>query len=398
MASHGSSDSSCNLSNEASEESIIYISDTEENFDDQDVLVQEPRDDIKPGYVCPDFKSGFVKELIDSDGIGILYSHQCGLALFNVNDVFENNRRVDFASMSPEQRRQTLSAEFGFVEVRFEGMEYQAISSDCILRQAGLLWIGCPPDHLQRYLRSDEHRAALQRDRQILLEKIQNREIMNVDLVRTRGKIVGYLTNDLGIIECCDNPQNRRTFVLFHVTDIFFFRSLYALERHDERLQDKIPVGLIVFFDAVSIGQDVKGVCYYACGVFVGAWPRSPHPTSLPGGPGSHSSCYGRQLSQTFYYLRTGLKESIDRRVKLFSDTCSSMQGPLHYHFSQDGKVIRNTREHSLWREENAPFRFRGPAPRGPREMNFLFSRKTPSGEVSQFSHIKAEKVKQEKN
>jgi len=73
-------------------------------------------------------------------------------------------------------------------------------------------------------------------------------------------------------------------------------------------LHDRVPVGLNVFFDAVDVGKDLKGVGYYACAVFVGAWPQNPHPTLLPGGPGSHSTSYDSQTRDTFFYLRVKIK------------------------------------------------------------------------------------------
>jgi len=58
--------------------------------------------------------------------------------------------------------------------------------------------------------------------------------------------------------------------------------------------------------------------------------------------------------------MQTGLRESIDRRIRLFEATCSIIQGPLDNLFIRPGRMIRSGLEYRFWHDENAPAIFRG--------------------------------------
>ena len=72
-----------------------------------------------------------------------------------------------------------------------------------------------------------------------------------------------------------------------------------------------------VIFDARQV-EPFRGVTFQACAVFVGTWPAVPHPTALPGGPGSHTPCHELRGGHTFYYLQLDLPEVLDNRFNQF--------------------------------------------------------------------------------
>ena len=87
------------------------------------------------------------------------------------------------------------------------------------------------------------------------------------------------------------------------------FKTPVALSTRKEPIDVLLPVGLNISFDARSLRGDdplSSEVPYQACAVFAGSWPKVPHPTLLPGGPGTYAPVYDGEntTDHTFYYLQ----------------------------------------------------------------------------------------------
>lgn len=116
-----------------------------------------------------------------------------------------------------------------------------------------------------------------------------------------------------------DNEDNGATMVLFHVNDLYVFRS-QAIKKYNDLL-GVFPPGLKVFFDARTIPA-FRGVTKQAIAVFAGSWPAVPHPTRLAQGPKSKVQCYDLEDDQekSFFYLELSLKERLDRDLGRFRE------------------------------------------------------------------------------
>ena len=92
-------------------------------------------------------------------------------------------------------------------------------------------------------------------------------------------------------------------------SDVYMFKTPVALSTRKEPIDVLLPVGLNISFDARSVRGDdplSSEVPYQACAVFAGSWPKVPHPTLLPGGPGTYAPVYDGEntTDHTFYYLQ----------------------------------------------------------------------------------------------
>ena len=102
------------------------------------------------------------------------------------------------------------------------------------------------------------------------------------------------------------------------------FKTPVALSTRKEPIDVLLPVGLNISFDARSLRGDdplSSEVPYQACAVFAGSWPKVPHPTLLPGGPGTYAPVYDGEntTDHTFYYLQVIYQtHKIGRVVRLY--------------------------------------------------------------------------------
>jgi hypothetical protein len=164
---------------------------------------------------------------------------ESGLVLFSTRHVCVDGERVD-----PEEALQYLrsGSSVQFIDKTFESKEYSVLSSgdqtklfkndllikfscestkhmylaaifliisflDCILRQAVGVWIGEKPSHFLRSVLSKLHLEDLARDRREFVSRIKNNDFLALDMVRSGGKIVGYLNKDIGIISTRDTSS-----------------------------------------------------------------------------------------------------------------------------------------------------------------------------------------------
>jgi len=127
--------------------------------------------------------------------------------------------------------------------------------------------------------------------REDFLSRIREERCMHVGMVRARGQITGWLTEEIGLLETHDASTSEEgiCMVVFHACDLYLFGRPARSRR--ESVLDMFPPGLRVCFDARAITK-FRGVAYQAVVVLAGSWPSVPHPTMFPGGPGSISPCY----------------------------------------------------------------------------------------------------------
>ena len=97
---------------------------------------------------------------------------------------------------------------------------------------------------------------------------------------------------------------------MFCPKDAYIYRK--QAHKFGVPIWESLPAGLNVYFDARRIQPIHRGVGYQVIALFAGSWPAVPHPTLLPGGPGSVCDKYDfaeGSKTQTFYYLNLKLPE-----------------------------------------------------------------------------------------
>ena len=292
-------------------------------------------------------KEGFVKELIDGRGLGMLLgAGTSGLVLFHASSCYK-----DGEPLSDNAWRASLQpgTQVNFIDQFHEGDEFNCLSSAGVLRQAVVVWIGARPAHLFKKIREDENAAAtLKRHRTRFIELIKANKFMHVPIVRAKGNITGYLTPDLGLIESDDCGGDKTNMIVFHAQDVFIYRK-----KPIRPVEEMLPVGLRVYFDARDV-LPFRNITYQACNVFAGSWPEVPHPTVLNQGPASRAPCYdldpGEEVS--FYYLDLTMEDKLNASWEKFSK-----------HADEKGTQLRKARttvdniEDSIeWQKRYSPF------------------------------------------
>jgi hypothetical protein len=87
---------------------------------------------------------------------------------------------------------------------------YYTSPPDCVLRQAVGVWIGEEPSHLLRSVLIKTNLEDLARDRREFVSRIKNNDFLALDMVRSGGKIVGYLNKEVGIISTRETSSGMR--------------------------------------------------------------------------------------------------------------------------------------------------------------------------------------------
>jgi hypothetical protein len=208
---------------------------------------------------------------------------------------------------------------------------------------------------------TDLHREQMREYRELFISLLKEKQFLPMALVRGRGKVEGYISSKVGIIKTDDGRDSDNCRVLFHMTDIYCFGKPLANER--QSAQEAVPVGLKLCFDARAIRGDNEnnGISYQACAVFAGSWPAVPHPTVLPGGPGSFAPCYESQGEDngTYHYLQLSLKPNLDRKWEDFCDSTHSRhnrdRNDQKFRFIQNKVSIETHEDYKQWRHYFAP-------------------------------------------
>lgn len=261
-------------------------------------------------------RTGYIKEYIEEEGLGILFSMDTGLVLFHLKQVWLQGERTDHVDCTKIKYELSPGTNVNFLDVYLEGEEYKCVSPEGFMRQASAVWLGERPHHLLKEIKTEKYQNDLKQGRRDFLDYAQNESFQNLALVRAKGKITGYLNNQFGLLETNDGDERDATMMcFFHVKDLYVYGTRANTRR--EPVSSVFPPGLNVMFDARKI-EKFRGVSYQACAVFAGSWPAVPHPTMLPGGTGSYAPCYEVPNGQTFYYLRLSIKNLLAEQLRAF--------------------------------------------------------------------------------
>ena len=210
------------------------------------------------------------------------------------------------------------------------------------------------------------HRAEMKSFRDEFLHLLKEKQFLPMALVRGRGTVEGYINSKVGIIKTDDGRSERNCRVLFHTTDVYLFGKP-LISYAEFSAEYAVPVGLKLCFDAREIKNDnlvgsLKDVSYQACAVFAGSWPAVPHPTVLPGGPGSYTPCYEKHGDGdgTYYYLQLSLSPNLDRKWDEFVNLLHNSyhrnrNGEYALHFQSYRVSIETHEDYKDWRRYFAP-------------------------------------------
>jgi len=338
----------------------------------------------KNDHVNIEEKRGHIKEYIETEGAGILFSHTYGLVLFHLTNVW-----IDGEQLTPSRTREFLKVgtPLSFYDQTFHGEIYATLSSDRVLHQAIVAWTGERPNHLMKKIDNlgQKYVEDLEQQRKTFLLYLRGEVFLRCALVRVKGEVMGYISDQVGVIECTIHSQEKVN-VFFHTEDVMIFRKpLSMYERTYNTPGTKLlPVGLSVSVDAREISiPGVRNLGYQAICVLAGSWPSSPYPTLLPGGKGTYSQAFdlSSDKNSTFYYLELALEAKLARKLRMLKNDLSHTQGKLLYVW-RDVDQVRSQDDVHMWREQftNVP-RHRKKTLNYTRPVNHVF-KIPPSKEV----------------
>ena len=118
----------------------------------------------------------------------------------------------------------------GFLMKTFRQSEYGKFSEDEILHQALAVWeVNDPPGNNSRLLKAalgEENTRRLEDDRKTFMLNVKNERFLVSSLVRVQGKVAGYITDTLGIIDIDDRRDgSEEGKVFFHSDDVIIYKK-----------------------------------------------------------------------------------------------------------------------------------------------------------------------------
>jgi len=314
----------------------------------QDVEVVEPGTRRGSGDTIFTAKeqSGYVKEYIEQEGLGMILSKELGLVLFHLDSVWLNG--VPSKDRSRAKERLELGREVTFLVRSFQGDEYKDLSEEKTINQAVAVWVGKKPEGVLRVALGEENTRALEENRKTFMLYIRGEVFMRVSLVRVLAEVAGYLTDELGILEYKDEKDVKYN-ILFHSDDVKIFKK--DVRSYKKPVKKVLPVGCLVSVDARSVHiSGVKNVHYQAVLVLAGDWPVTPHPTLLPGGKGSTAPKYELPSNVcTFYYLELAVDSRLQRKVDQLRQVLEGSKGNITYDW-RGAEYIRNKEQFLDWK------------------------------------------------
>lgn len=322
--------------------------------EEDDVL--EGGEAVEKGSVNINVKEGFVKEYIETEGLGVLFSRDFGLVLFHLENVW-----VDGKQMPPSKARDSLEVggEVEFYDQSFEGEEYKELSHDGVIHQAVAVWTGERPEHLLKKVSEADYKSKLEEHRKSFMLYLRGEVFLRAALVRVKGELAGYLNENIGIVDYKDEKDETHH-IFFHVDDVKLFKK--DLKEYKKSAKQLMPVGITLSVDARRVHiSGVKGIEYQAVSVIVGGWPTTPHPTLLPGGQGSNAPSYELpdEGTYTFYYLELALEAKLQKKVNQLKEIMGKSKGEIKYD-NKNTETIADGKEAMRWREQFTGRRKRG--------------------------------------
>ena len=295
--------------------------------------------------VSLDRKKGTIKEWIDNEGLGLIFSEEQGLILFNgphcyVGDVEASHRQLkeEFA----------IGKEIEFSEVTAFSHDYEVVSPDSTIRQAFMVWPNGTrsPRNLPNLADDETLLTELKDDREDFVSLKTGDHFTRLDLCKIMATVEGYLSPDMGILRVADwNAPNQGARILFSRTECHIFRrKIRASEGHLSRL---LPVGLRLSVDAKEVEtcrDNSHGVLYQACRVLAGTWPVGDDPIVLP----SRKLTYAPNFlgNHGYFYCSQDLARRLKESLTMYGNRYKHRQ----YEYPQ--QIIRNGMDFRQWRKD----------------------------------------------
>merc|ERR1719330_673435 len=300
-------------------------------------------------------KNGFVKEYIETEGLAMILSKEYGLILFHLDSVWIEGEKYDAGKT---RTKLPPGTEVKFYDKTYQGAEYKELSEDQVIHQAVAVWTGDRPDHLLKKIQDEEYKKKLKEHRKSFMPYLRGEVFLRAALVRVKGEVAGYLTENMGIIEHKDE-NDKKINIFFNTEDVTIFKK--NMREYNESAKNLLPVGCLVSCDARRVHiSGIKNVEYRAIHVLAGFWPLTPHPTLFPGGQGSAAPMYDLPAGTfTFYYLELALEAKLQRKVNQLKEILSKSKGQIQYDW-KNVQYIQSKRSMGGLK--------RGRRPDGPRE------------------------------
>ena len=120
----------------------------------------------------------------------------------------------------------------------FRQSDYRRFSEEEIIHQALAVWEEeDPPRNKSRLLKAglgEENTRRLEDDRKTFVLNVKNERFMVCSLVRVQGKVAGYITDTLGIIDIDDRRDGiEEGKVFFHSDDVIIYKKSVRSERRN---------------------------------------------------------------------------------------------------------------------------------------------------------------------
>lgn len=278
------------------------------------------------GQVDPQEQSGYIKEYINLEGQGVIFSHSVGLVFFHLKHGYIDGKRIPDVKEAMKKKF-APGTDVKFLESAYKSDEFKVLSKEKFIRQASAVWIDTKPPTVLKDVKKIIHQDEMRKDREQLKTIAQKGDFLPLDIVRGRGMITGLLSEEFGLLETQDDPEYhkektrrepRTLMVVFKVFDVHMNQvSLEKNIKHAPPVQNLLAPGLRCYFDAREI-KPFRGITFQATSVFVSKWPKTPHPTLLPAAEQCLTPCYNIPLRMSFYYLDLFKRSELDREMYSF--------------------------------------------------------------------------------
>ena len=202
-------------------------------------------------------KTGFVKEYIETEGLAMILSKEYGLILFHLDSVWIEGMKFDAAKT---RAKMVPGTEVKFYDKTYKGAEYKELSEDQLIHQAVAVWTGERPDHLLKKIQDEEYKKKLEEHRKSFMLYLRGEVFLRAALVRVKGEVAGYLTDNMGIIEHKDE-KDKKINIFFHTDDVIIFKK--NIREYNQSPKHLLPVGCLVSVDARRVHiSGIKNVEY----------------------------------------------------------------------------------------------------------------------------------------
>ena len=272
-------------------------------------------------------KNGYVKEYIETEGLAMILSKECGPILFHLESVWVNGEKFDAAKTTTKL---APSTEVMFFDKTYQGAKYKELSEDSVIHQAVAVWTGECPEHLLKKVQEEEYKKKLKEHRKSLMLYLQREVFLCAALIRVKCEIAGYLSDNMGIAEH-KNENDKKINILCHTDDVRVFKK--DIREYGKPAKQILAVGCLVSVDARRVHiSGAKNVEYQAIAVMARYWPLTPHSTLPPGGEGSTAPMSELPKGTfTFYYMELTLEVKLQRKVNQLKDILGKSKGQIQY-------------------------------------------------------------------